>query len=389
MSFLFRPQRAAVEQRSVSFQDVFGTGGDVTTVGGRYSGLVPLFAAHREIVDAVASTPFHVYRERPDGTSQRLARDPDLMRPLAGTRYTWKAQIVASLLADGNAFGLPSGYSGGWPTGIVWTSPYDWQVDENGLLPVYRYLGEVVPRESVIHIPWIVPPGCWRGLSPLKAFRVAFEAGEATQRSMRDWFKGGAIPSGHLKNTARALKPAQAEEAKSIYRVAVEGRDVLVTGNEWDYKTIGIPADEQRFVESLKLTAGQVAAIYGLDPEDVGGEAANSLTYATVEGNERKRARRAAPWCMRIEEALTDALPRPQYVKANLDANVRADLLSRMQAHAVALDNGLETLDDARALEDKAPLSEAEWAQWQRWHAVKSAAAAKDAAPAAREQETA
>lgn len=355
------------ERRSVSFQDVYGTGGDISMLG-QETGLVPLYAAHRTIIDAVASTPLHGFRVGAGGAAQRLPTDPALIVPRVGSGYTWKAQCVASLLYDGNAFGLPTGLdAAGYPADVVWVTPGDVIVDDTtGLLPRYYYQGRDVTG-VLIHVPWILPPGKWRGISPLKAFKVAWETGKASQQSARDWFVGGAIPSGHLKTTGD-LGPEEADLTKKRFKLAVSGRDVFVSGDDWDYKTIGVPADEQRFVEGIKMTAAQVAAVYGLQPEDVGGEAANSLTYATVEGNERRQAQRVArPWCQRIEETLSLFSPAPEYLKFNLDANVRADLKTRMQAHEIALRIGVETLDEARALEDKAPLSEPQIEQWLEW----------------------
>jgi len=365
------------EQRAVSFQDVYGTGGDVTMYGQQGTGLVALYAAHREIVDAVSSVPLHGYRERPDGTVEQLARDPGIITPPVGTVVAWKAAAVMSLLYDGNAFGIPTGLDGAWPARLRWIDPRDVDVDDDAPLPVYRVGGKVLSAErgEIVHVPWLVPPGRWRGISPLRKFMTTWETGVAAQQSARDWFKHGAIPSGHLRNVARRLTRDQANEAKAIFRAAVEGRDVLATGNDWTYAPIGVPANEQRFVEGIKMTSGQVAAVYGLPPEDVGGEAANSLTYATQESNERRRAQRvAAPWCIRLEQALTLQTPRPQYVRFNLDATVRADLKTRMEAHAIAMDTGLETLDEARALEDKAPLTDEQWSRWQAWQQARRSA---------------
>ena len=390
MSLLWgRPAaRGPVESRALSFANVFATGGDMTATFGdvaAHSSLVPLFAAHREIIDAVAGVPLHGYRRSSDGTLVEMGDDPSIIRPPVGTRYTWVQQCVASLLSDGNAFGLPVGTTrAGWPDRIMWTDPADWMIDDDtDLIPRYYYRGRSLGPNEIVHIPWIQRPGKWRGVSPLRAFREAWEAGESAQSVARNWFSGGAIPSGHLKNISITLDAASATSAKSLFRAAVRGRDLLVTGKDWTYTPIGVPADEQRFVEQMKLTASQVAAIYGLPPEDVGGEAANSLTYATVEGNERRRAQRvSAPWCARIEQALTALTPRPIMIKFNLDATVRADLATRMAAHAVALDNGVRTLAEVRVLEDLAPLTDEQWLEWARWQTARGKAADQGKAPA-------
>lgn len=351
------------ERREVTFQDVWGAGGDLSPGGSET--LPALFAAHRTIVDTVASTPLHAFRETPSGAGRRMDRDPALLRPLHGTAYTWKAQAVASMVADGNAFGLSTGLAAGFPTGVVWLRPEQVHIDEEGILPVYFVDGRQVDRRRIVHIPWILQPGKWRGISPLKAFKTTFELGALAQEWGRDWFENDTVPPVHVKNSQRTLTDVEAQSAKTKYRSAVRGRQPFVSGSDWDLNVIGVPADEQRFIASLKLSAGQVATIYGLEPEDCGGEAANSLTYATTEGNERKRAQRIGrPWCMRIEEALTAHMPRPQYAKFNLDAGVRADLKSRMESHEIAMRTGVSTQDEARALEEKEPLTPEQKAEW-------------------------
>lgn len=361
-------------QRSISYQDVWSLGGSVDYLGVQRDAVarsVALYATHRTIIDAVSATPLHAFRTKPDGSPERLLRTPDILRPPVGQPHAWKAQYCASVLSDGNAFGLVIGVDrSGWPTGVLWLNPYDVEVDESGPVPRYVYAGRPVDRESIIHIPWIVPPGKFRGISPIKAFKTTIETGVYAQQSASDWFKNGAIPAGHLKNDKRSLDKESAQAAKAVFKAAVSGRDVLVTGNDWSYETIGVPADEARFIETLKLSATQIASIYGVPPEEVGGDRGNSLTYSTLEQDDlRFNARVVRPWAVRLEEALTAAMPRPQYAKFNLDANVRADLKTRMEAHEIAQRAGVATNDEVRRLEDRAPLTPAERDEWlTAWH---------------------
>jgi phage portal protein BeeE len=130
-----------------------------------------------------------------------------------------------------------------------------------------------------------------------------------------------------------------------------------------------VPADDVHFLETIKASATEIAAIYRVQPEDIGGVSGGSLTYATLEMNELKRNRRALmPWVRRMEWATTGLLPQPQYVKANMDHLARADLKTRMEAHDIALRIGLETLPEGRALEDKAPLTPDEINEWQNMY---------------------
>lgn len=378
MTVLFR--RRSPEKRSVSYQDVFGSGGDVDLLGVGVEGalrLVPLYAAVRLITDQFASTPLHGYRERRDGTRERMSPQPNLLtRPPWGTVTTWKGQCVTSLLTWGNAYGLVTSWNDlALPDAVQWLTPgsvfHDDQPDEP---PVFFWNGRRVPNERMLHIPWITLPGRSKGLSPIGYFKLLFQTGQAAQLSSRDWYVNNAAPSVHFKNVERTLNAKQASEMKDRYKAAVQGRDALVTGKDWALDTIGLPADEARFIAGMKLTATQVASIYGIPPEEIGGErGGTTLQYATLEMDDlRLSGRTMRPWYVRVEDTFTAVMPQPEYAKFNADALVRADLKSRMEAHEIAQRAGVETNDEARHVEDKAPMTDPERSQWlQTWHPAK------------------
>jgi HK97 family phage portal protein len=374
VSLLFGSRRP--ETRAVSYQDVFGSGGDVDLIGTGVEGalrLVPLFAAIRLITDQFASTPLHAYRERTDGTRERMPRQPTLLTtPPWGSMASWKGQCITSLLTWGNAYGLVTVKDGfGRAEQIQWLSPSSVSVDDElDRPPAYWWNGRDVPLDRMVHIPWIVLPGRSKGLSPVGYFKMLWETGQAAQLSSRDWYVNGAVPSVHFKNVERTLTTENAATMKARYKDAVQGRDALVTGKDWTLDTIGLPADEARFIEALKLTATQVASIYGIPPEEIGGERGASLQYSTMEMDDlRLSGRTMRPWYVRVEEALSQVRPPREDVKFNADALVRADLKTRMDAHEVAQRAGIETNAEARHVEDKPPMTDAERAQWlQTWH---------------------
>lgn len=378
MTVLFsRPGRS--EKRSLSYQDVFGRGDDVDLLGAGVEGalqLVPLFAAVRLITDQFSSTPLIGYRERPDGTRERMPRQPDLLtRPRWGSTTTWKGQCITSLLTWGNAYGFATVLgAAGRPEQIQWLSPSAVTVhDVLDEPPAYWWNGYSVPVERMVHIPWIVLPGRTKGLSPIGYFKLLFETGQSAQQSARDWYVNNAAPGVHFKNTERTLTPVQATEMKSRYKEAVVGRDALVTGKDWELDTIGLPADEARFISGIKLTATQVASIYGIPPEEIGGERGASMQYSTLEMDDlRLSGRTMRPWYVRVEDALSGAMARPEYARFDADTMVRTDLKSRMDAHQIGQLAGIETNAEARHAENRPPMTDLEHAQWlQTWHPSK------------------
>ena len=81
------------------------------------------------------------------------------------------------------------------------------------------------------------------------------------------------------------------------------------------------------------------------------------------------------PHCTRYEEAMAELMEPDQYVKCAMDALARPSLLDRSRANTENLRNGTLTLPEARALEDRPPLTEQEIAQWQAWYQTNRTAA--------------
>lgn len=339
--------------------------------------LIPMFAATRLIADQIAAAPLRAYRPGADSARIPLATQPALLR---GDLYGWKHRAMTSCLLWGNAYGLVTMRdSGGAPTDIVWLDPSKVEVEDTNGGPVYRLNGSPMPRADLLHVAGYTLPGRTKGMSPVGAFRTTFETGISAQEYARDWYDGGGIPAAVVRNETQTIDEDSAKALKARIKATLRNGDPFVTGKDWTYEQVQAPAADMRFIETMKLTATQIAAIYGVAPEEIGGETGASLTYATLEQNQLKLSiQTVRPWAVRLESAITAMFAGSTYVRFGLDAGVRADVLTRYRAHDLALRLGLETNDEARALEDRPPLTPAQVAEWQQLYA-KAAPAAPDA----------
>jgi HK97 family phage portal protein len=245
------------------------------------------------------------------------------------------------------------------PAKVQWLQPDKMVVDELGAVPVYKYNGAVMDRSMLIHIPLYVVPGSVVGLSPVSLFRTQIETGVEAQKASKNFFRRGGVPSAILRNTAMSLDAATAQETKKRFISSVSNSEPFVTGKDWDYNTITLPAADASFLSGIKATATQIAAVYRVAPEQIGGEVSgSSLTYKSLEQDQiRFNMITVRPIANRVESVFDSYLLGGQYVRFNLDAGVRADLAARYAAHQIAIQNGIETIDEARALEERAPLT--------------------------------
>lgn len=322
--------------------------------------LIPLFACVRILADGVASLPLQTFKHFGE-RRERQTFVPDLLwQPAARDNlFEWLHKCVVSMALRGNAYGLIVNRDQfGFPTQIEWLHPDQVYVDEcRPTMPIYYWLGQVVPTEDILHIPWVVMPGKVVGLSPIAAFAASIGVGLSATEYGRSWFDNGGTPPAVFKNTAKIVNPAESEEISDRLATRMRSRKPLVHGNDWTFTPMQVNPEESQFIETMKLNATQIAAIFGIPPEDVGGEPGGSLTYATVELNQIKLATQTLrPWLVRLETAFSLLMPVRTYVKFNIDAMIRTDLKTRYEAHQIAINSGWRNVDETRAIEDQAPL---------------------------------
>lgn len=322
--------------------------------------LIPLFACVRILADNVASLPLQTFRKVGDRREQATFIPELLWQPAARDNlFEWLHKAVVSLALRGNAYGLVVNRDNlGFPTQIEWLHPDDVYVDEyRPTMPIYYWMGQVVPIEDMVHVPWFVMPGKVVGLSPVAAFAATIGVGLSATQYGKSWFENGGTPPAVFKNAQKTVNPAESEEISDRLASRMRSGKPLVHGNDWTFAPIQVNPEESQFIETMKLNATQIAAIFGIPPADVGGEPGGSLTYTTDEMSQIKLAQSTLrPWLVRLETKFSHLMPVRTFVKFNVDAMIRTDLKTRYEAHQLALNSGWRNVDEIRQLEDLPPL---------------------------------
>ena len=319
--------------------------------------LAPVFAAIRHIVDYGSTLPINAYRRKADGSRERIT-PPQLISGLDAEgepgSVSWLGQAFYALAAYGNAVGWIRRVDGlAYPTAVTWLHDSEWTYSDAS--HQWYVFGQPVPSSRIVHVPWIVPPGKKLGLSPIEHFASVISAGLSAQE-YADMRRGGGTPPSILKNNAKTLDPTQSAQVRDRLVASLRRGEPFVTGNDWDFTAVTIPPNHAQFIETLKLSANQTAAIYGIEPTEIGGEAANSLTYSNEEHRQINRAANMRPYVVRVEKAIDRILPGPQFVKMNTDATIRSDIKTRTEVLGAQIKDGRKSVNEARALEDEPPV---------------------------------
>jgi HK97 family phage portal protein len=347
----------------------FGSGGPIHPSRAVYGTdealrLTPLYACVRLIAEYIASLPLNVYI-KPPGGAQKKWEGPSIFDDPAPDTSTmdWVYECLTSLLLHGNAWGYILSRDGyGYPQQIQWMPPEMITVVDDESQPynplrsrVYFY-GRLMQREEYFHIKAFSLPGRTEGISPLRAFALTILNGLEVTRYGTDWFKAGGFPPGTFKNNEIEIDTSQAAEIRSLLNQSIRNRTPLVYGRDWDYNPISVPPSEAQFIETMQMNATQLAAVYGLPPDRVGGKRGDSLTYSTVQQGALQIIEALRPWMVRLETAFSKILPERRKASFATDALLKADLAERANIYKVWREIGYKSIDEMRSTEDLEPL---------------------------------
>ncbi|MGV9536569.1 phage portal protein [Streptosporangium sandarakinum] len=325
---------------------------------------VAIWASVTLLAGTAAMLPLDIYSG--EGADRRERPKPRWLSDPAGDSNgleDWIWQLMYSWLLRGNAYALVGERDArlGTATQLVLQHPDEvsvWLDAEDGR-PRYRIQGRETEQGQVWHRRVYPVPGRVKGMSPIAHQALTIGVGIAALRFGEQWFSEGAHPTGILSSD-KQLDQGQAATAKARFIAAIQGRrEPVVLGQGWQYKAIQLNPNESQFLETNNFTAAECCRIYGPGlAEILGYETGGAMTYQNIEQRNLQLLIYALdPWLTRLERVLTELLPRPQYVKVNRGALLRTDILTRYRAHEIAIRNHFQTPDEARALEDRPPLT--------------------------------
>jgi HK97 family phage portal protein len=310
------------------------------------------------IADAIGGLPLHAYR-----AEQYVDPQPNiLVRPVATeTRIETISSMVAALLIHGNyiaILGAPG--ANGYPDSFYPVNPEKVNVRRVDGAIVYRINDVDYDSSEIMHIKGFSLPGELVGYGILAAQRQAIGGAIATQTYAQRYFNGGAVPPAYIESDNPDLTQEEADAMKRVWLQSYGGINMTppVFNSTTRVKTLAANARESQLVESRQYSLTEIANMIGL-PAYYLGAPNSSRTYSNVSEENLQLVRWSLlPWISRIEQKLTDYIPRGQVAKFNVDALLRPDTKTRYEAHAIALANGFLTVDEVRELENREPLGE-------------------------------
>lgn len=344
-----------------------------SVVGDMALRVIPVYSAVSWIADSIAVLPLNIFKHFGD-VRRKTPYPAWMLKPDPRVSfYDWIHQLAVSVLLRGNAYGIVFKNRDGSIFRVEWIHPDRVSVDESyetSAWPVYHVGGlsetSIEQGGRILHVRGFTVPGSVKGLSPVALFKSQFETAMWAAEYGHDWFENSAVPTGILKNVVATLSPEDMAEAKAAFKKATAKREPVTLDKNWSWEQVSLTPEEAQFLATIKASATLIAAIFRVDPEEIGGEAASSLTYSTRESNQTKyNIRTLLPWVRRFETAFDSLLLPDEHSRFDLDSMARPTLIERTRANSEALRTGQIFHDELRADENRPPATAEQIAFWQ------------------------
>lgn len=329
------------------------------------------FGCIRLISGAIATVPLHIKR-RVDDRTREDASDHAVWKLMRRRPNRWqkphqfKRMMQTHILLRGNGYALKvPGVRGVQeliplhPDRVQLKQRDDWSVEyewtrKNGSRVTFT-------QDQILHLYGLTLDG-FTGVTPLAFARETIGTALSMDRYVGRTMRKGARVSGAMQKKEGALSDTaydRLKESLEEYRSggSEEGSFLLLEeGLEW--KPMSLTIADMAWIEAKKLSRSEVCMFYGVPPSMIGDNSGSDSNWGT--GLEQKSNGFQAfgledHYTMWEEGVTCDLLADPYYARFNRSALVRSDIKTRWGAHVQALQWGVMSPNEVRALEDLNP----------------------------------
>lgn len=322
-------------------------------------GLVAVSRATSVLETAIMQIPVNVYRGNTQLTTPLWLETPDIENQISQSE--WLGTTLIHMATYGNAYWyIQRGTRG--IVNITNLHPSDVSVstDETGKI-YYLYKSNRYTSANIKHLKlWHNPSSTsLLGEGPLQRHKSVLRSALDLHNYADNWFRTAAVPTGTL-TTSEFLSADVAKQNKDAFVASQQERSIAVLSSGLKYDSIALSPEQAQFLENQKFITRQIAMMFGVPTMYLGmGIEGQGMTY--VNGNE-DRAKLfedgLQQYIVRIQQAITDLLPRGQYAEFNLTEFLRPNIKTRYESYAIGLTNNFLTVSEVREMEGMSELME-------------------------------
>lgn len=333
---------------------------------------VAVWGCQRVLVATVSGFPVDQFRLSNGRKSEVTAQSPIVRNPSGNPsirRRAWVAQCIRSMVSSGNIYGdVVAVDSMGRPTQIEIIDPaiVSWHSTPEGVRPhVDGKARTVWPLGDLWHVPasqFMTGGQCW-ALSPTEHAKTAISTGIAAEEFGSRFFSDGAHPTHVLKVDGDPTVDQVEDVKRRLMQISRGNREPLVIGDAWTFEKLQVDPKDSQFLELLRFEIEQACRIYGVRPSRVfAAVSGQNITYSNITDDDIQFLKYdVTPWLVDLEEAWSELIAPPEFVRFNTDALLRMSPAERWGLHIKRLEAKTTTVNEVRHLEDETSFTDSEF----------------------------
>lgn len=316
---------------------------------------------------AMATLPLHAFRGEGE-TSARVGGDLDMLLNEAPnsewSSHGFRRWFWQQVFTGGRGLAWIE-FAGTRPLAIWPMDPGLTTLARRKGRTFYRFEGREYPAAEVIDVPFMLKPNGLDHLGPINRGRKAIGLAMAMDEFAAGFFAGGGVPPLSLEGPLPSGQDAMNRALESIKRTVEHAKKAnspmfgMPPGHS--LKAVGLEPAKGQMVEARLFQIQEIARIYGLPPVFL--QDLSKGTFSNTEQQDLQLVKHVIQqWAKAFEDELNLKLfgqrRRARYVRHNLDGVMRGDFRSRVEGIARQIQTGQLTPNEARALEDRAPMDQ-------------------------------
>lgn len=317
----------------------------------------------------LANLPLQAFRVK-DGSPERIRGGIDLLFNQAPndewTSFALRRYLWQQVFTGGRGL-LWIERSGSNIVNIWPMDPGSTVVRRIGGRKVYNFNGKDYPAADVIDIPFLLRRDQLSVHSPIVMGAKAIQLALAMNDYASGFFAGGGVPPlalvGPMPAGAEAVKRAQSDIQRVIAAAKSANDAIFPIPLGYELKPVGFDPEKGQMNEARLFQLQEIARIYGLPPVFL--QDLSKGTFSNTEQQDLHLVKHLiAQWAKALEEEVNLKVfgrrNNNRYVEHNLDALMRGDFKSRIDALARGVQSALYTPNEARALDNRPPVQNGE-----------------------------
>lgn len=344
------------------------TSGKIAPTANNATRFSTVYACINVLGDDIAKLPWKSYKQSKNKIEKDSSSDVSHVLNVRPNRFmnpfVYKKLIVTDVCTYGNHYSYISFNKKGEIEELIPLDPSTVQVvidrktREYGYQATFKEQNAVFLPHEIFHIKALSKDGIV-GISPLQSIREQMSTMDIATAFNKGMVEKGGSPQGILEVDGSFGSDTKKKIREEWTRVN-SNENIAVVDLGMKYKQIGISQQDMQFLEMMKFSQQQIAAIFKVPLHKI-----NDLTHATYTNIEHQSLdyvkNTLQPWVTQLEEEANYKLYTKSqrnsglYCKFNMDSELRGDSESRAKVQQINLSYGMKTLNEVRAQNEDSP----------------------------------